>query len=61
MEKNCLKKHFFLKQPLVIIIKQSGAELCQAQVKLEGIVDVWVGVEVEACHPRVGGWVILQN
>ena len=34
------------------IIKQGGAELCQAQVKLEVLVEVGVefGVEVEACH-----------
>ena len=29
-------------------IIQAGAELCQAQVKIEVIVEV--GVEVEACH-----------
>ena len=33
-------------------LKQAWAELCQAQVKLEVIVEVWVvlGVEVEAFH-----------
>ena len=32
--------------------KQAGAELCQAQVKLEVVVEIVVefGVEVEACH-----------
>ena len=32
--------------------KQAGAELCQAQVKLEVVVKIGVefGVEVEACH-----------
>ena len=32
--------------------KQAGAELCQAQVKLEVVVEVGVefGAEVEACH-----------
>ena len=30
--------------------KQAGAELCQAQVKLEVVVEVEFGVEVEACH-----------
>ena len=28
--------------------KQAGAELCQAQVKLEVVVEI--GVEVEDCH-----------
>ena len=28
--------------------EQAGAELCQAQVKLEVEVEIWV--EVEACH-----------
>ena len=34
------------------IYKQAGAELCQAQVKLEIVVEFGVefGVEVEACH-----------
>ena len=30
------------------ISKQAGAELCQAQVYLEVVVEI--GVEVEACH-----------
>ena len=30
------------------VLKQAGAELCQAQVNLEVIVEV--GVEVKACH-----------
>ena len=32
--------------------KQAGAKLCQAQVKLEVVVEIGVefGVEVEACH-----------
>ena len=43
--------------------QQAEAELCQAQVKLEVIVEVWVafGVEVEACYCYsgwVGGWLI---
>ena len=34
------------------IMKQAGAELCQAQLKLEVVVEIVVelGVEVEACH-----------
>ena len=34
------------------IMEQAGAELCQAQVKLEVVVEILVefGVEVEACH-----------
>ena len=37
---------------IVILIKQAGAELCQAQVKLHVVVEVVVefGVEVEAHH-----------
>ena len=33
-------------------LEQAGAELCQAQVKLEVVVEIGVefGVEVEACH-----------
>ena len=31
-------------------LKQAGAELCQAQVKLEIVVEVEFGVEVETCH-----------
>ena len=33
-------------------IKQAGAELCQAQVKLEVLFEIGVefGVEVRACH-----------
>ena len=36
----------------IMILKQAGAELCQAQVKLEVVVEVAVefGVEIEACH-----------
>ena len=34
--------------------EQAGDELCQAQVKLDVIVEV--GVEVEACH-YYPGWV----
>ena len=30
--------------------QQAGAELCQAQVKLEVVVEVEFGVDVEACH-----------
>ena len=32
--------------------KQAGAELCQAQVKLEVVVEIRIefGVEVKACH-----------
>ena len=32
--------------------KQAEAELCQAQVKLEDVVEIGIefGVEVEACH-----------
>ena len=35
-----------------IKIEQAGAELCQAQVKLEVVVEVGVefGAELEACH-----------
>ena len=35
---------------------QAGTELCQAQVKLEVVVEVGVefGVEVEACHYKSG-------
>ena len=36
------------------INKQAVAELCQAQVKLEVVVEF--GVEVEACHCK-SGWV----
>ena len=34
------------------IVRQAGAELCQAQVKLEDVVEIGIefGVEVEACH-----------
>ena len=34
------------------ISKQAGVELCQAQAKLEVVVEIGVefGVEVEACH-----------
>ena len=40
--------------------EQARAELCQAQVKLEVVVEI--GVEVEACHYKPkwvvdGGWV----
>ena len=43
------------------IWEQAGAELCQAQVKTEVIVEVWVviGVEVEDCHCE-SGW-LKQN
>ena len=44
------------------------AELCQAQVKLEVVVEVGIefGVEVEACHYEfgwivVGEWVVEQT
>ena len=51
---------------------QAGAELCQAQVKLEVVVEVGiefgveVEVEVEACHYKsgwivVGEWVVEQT
>ena len=36
-------------------IKQAGAELCQAQVQLEVVVEI--GVEIEACHYQPG-WVV---
>ena len=37
---------------LTLVSIQAGAELCQAQVKLEVVVEIGVefGVEVEACH-----------
>ena len=40
-------------------LEQAGAELCQAQVKLEVVVVVEFGVEVETCHYQSGGqwWV----
>ena len=39
-------------------IKQAGAELCQAQVKLDDIVVILVEFEVEVqLLFRVGGWV----
>ena len=38
---------FWLCTYLKIWNKQAGAEVCQAQVKLEVIVDVWVEVGVE--------------
>ena len=46
--KNFQKKTFKTKT----IEKQAGAELCQAQVKLEVVVEVGVefGVELETCH-----------
>ena len=36
----------------IMILKQAGAELCQAQVKLEVVVEVGLkfGVEVGSCH-----------
>ena len=34
----------------VTVLLQAGAELCHAQVKLEVVVEVEFGVEVEACH-----------
>ena len=36
----------------IMILKQAGAELCQAQVKLEVVVEVGhkFGVEVGSCH-----------
>ena len=42
------------------MIEQAGAELCQAQVQLEVVLEI--GVEVEACHYQPGwgvdgGWV----
>ena len=39
---------------------QAGAELCQAQVKLEVVVEVEVefGVEVETCHYK-SGWIVV--
>ena len=43
-------------------MKQAGAELCQAQVQIDVVVEIGVefGVEVEACHYQpgwvVGGW-----
>ena len=44
--------------------QQAGAELCQAQAKLEVVVEIGVefGVEVDACH-YYSGWVggIKQN
>ena len=39
-------------------LRQAGAELCQAQAKLEVVVEF--GIEVEACHYKsrwMGGWV----
>ena len=41
-----------LKEKVNKDVKQAGAELCQARVELEVIVEVVVefGVEVEACH-----------
>ena len=40
------------------MVKQAVAELCQAQLKLEVVVEIVVelGVEVEACHYQ-SGWV----
>ena len=38
------------------IKNQAGAELCQAQVKLEVVVEM--GVEVEVCHYYPGGCVV---
>ena len=40
--------------------KQAGAELCQAQVQLEVVVEIGAefGVEVEACHYQPG-WVVV--
>ena len=37
---------------LTLVSIQAGAELCQAQNKLEVVVEIGVecGVEVEACH-----------
>ena len=34
--------------PIEQLSEQAGAELCQAQVKLEVVVEV--GVKLEACH-----------